>query len=237
MSKLVNPFTRALLRSPVHDLLSDRIVLLSLRGNRSGRRLSIPVNYLLDDEDVLTILSLRRRAWWRNLRGGAPLTALLAGRERQGRGSLPATDTPEVADQLRRMYAAAGHPISEPRAAGLAPEPGARPRRTRPACHRSERGSARPPALAPLDRDGHGGRDDRLRAPRHGRGPGHGARAVEGALCGRAAAGGARRGSGAGAGPGIGGAPGAPGCALAGLDTGDSCGGRSARGPWRCCRR
>jgi hypothetical protein len=80
------------------------------------------VNYLVDDDDVLTILSLRRRAWWRNLRGGAPLTALLAGRERQGRGSLPATDTTEAADQLRRLYAAAGHPISHSRAAALAPE-------------------------------------------------------------------------------------------------------------------
>ena len=87
MNRGVNRVTVALLRSPVHRLVSGSTLLLSLTGRRSGRALQIPVSYKTDGDGLL-ITSLRRRLWWRNLRGGAAVRVLLAGEERTGHATV-----------------------------------------------------------------------------------------------------------------------------------------------------
>jgi hypothetical protein len=119
MRWLVNPIVRRLLRSPVHDLLGASTVLVGFRGRRSGRRLTTPANALSDGDD-LTLTSLRRRAWWRNLRGGARVTITVGGRERPGRAEVPEPEPGEVAATMARLYEQAGHPISPERARELA---------------------------------------------------------------------------------------------------------------------
>jgi hypothetical protein len=101
--RFVHPLVRKLLRSRLHDLLSARVALVCVRRPRSGRSLSTPVNYL-HQGDSLTIVSLARSTWWRNLRGSAPVTAVLEGRERNGWGEAVETTPAELAGQIRRLY-------------------------------------------------------------------------------------------------------------------------------------
>ncbi len=63
-----NAFVRRLLQSPFHRLLSGNVVLLSVIGRKSGRTYLVPVNYKLMPGGI-SVLTYRRRLWWRNLWG------------------------------------------------------------------------------------------------------------------------------------------------------------------------
>lgn len=82
---LYNPFVVALLRSPLHGIMSGSTMLITYRGRRSGNEHTTPVNYIRDG-DTLLVVSSRDHAWWKNLRGGAPVTVRVGGRELSGVG-------------------------------------------------------------------------------------------------------------------------------------------------------
>lgn len=79
-----NRLMSALLRSPLHGLISASIMLITVTGRRSGSAYAVPVNYVRDD-GTLIVMTQADRTWWRNLRGGAPVTVRLRGREYQAR--------------------------------------------------------------------------------------------------------------------------------------------------------
>lgn len=74
----MNRAVSALLRSPLHRLLSGRVLLISFAGRTSGRRFTTPVTYTRLDDGRLAFFS--NGIWWKNLAGGAPVTLLLQGR-------------------------------------------------------------------------------------------------------------------------------------------------------------
>jgi deazaflavin-dependent oxidoreductase (nitroreductase family) len=82
-----NPMTVWLLKSPLHGFISKGVMLVSVTGRKSGRTISTPTNYLRDG-NVLWVISWRERSWWRNLRGGAKVRVLLAGKSVEGRGQV-----------------------------------------------------------------------------------------------------------------------------------------------------
>ena len=75
-----NIFMKAIIASPLHPLLGSGFAVITVAGRRTGRPISTPVN-VVKDGDALTVVSLRRRTWWRNLRGGRAATLRLAGRQ------------------------------------------------------------------------------------------------------------------------------------------------------------
>jgi F420H(2)-dependent quinone reductase len=76
-----NPIVTAILRSPLHQLLSRRVVLITVVGRRTGRRYIIPVGYVRQDGTLDVLVADRDlKVWWRNLVGGAPVELLLDGR-------------------------------------------------------------------------------------------------------------------------------------------------------------
>jgi deazaflavin-dependent oxidoreductase (nitroreductase family) len=107
LARLGNPIFTALLRSPLHGIVDSGMMLISVTGRRSGRTYTTPVNYLLDG-DQLTIVSLRERTWWRNLRDGAEVGLHLRGTPRRGRASVTedeASVAAALAGYLRRVPA------------------------------------------------------------------------------------------------------------------------------------
>src|SRR5215212_4045089 len=86
--RAVNRAPALLLRSPLHGVLSDGVLLLSFTGRKSGRRYTTPSNYLLDEAAGDTVLLTTDSPWWRNLRGGAPIALRLRGRELAGRAEV-----------------------------------------------------------------------------------------------------------------------------------------------------
>jgi deazaflavin-dependent oxidoreductase (nitroreductase family) len=79
-----NGIIKWLLRSPFHRFISSSMMLITYTGLKSGKQYTVPVNYLrLENDDSVTFLitSLRSRTWWRNLRGGAPVTIRVQGKD------------------------------------------------------------------------------------------------------------------------------------------------------------
>jgi hypothetical protein len=93
-----NPLLIAILRSPLHPLLSGNMLVITYTGRKSGRVYRTPVNYVRDGERWLTS-SYRSRTWWRNLRGGVPVSLRVQGREVQATG-LAIEDETLVAENL-----------------------------------------------------------------------------------------------------------------------------------------
>ncbi len=77
-----NGIMSAVLRSPLHGMLGDTM-LLTVTGRKSGKRYTTPVGFYRDG-DVLWIMSSRDRTWWRNLCGGACVRMHLHGRDIEG---------------------------------------------------------------------------------------------------------------------------------------------------------
>jgi deazaflavin-dependent oxidoreductase (nitroreductase family) len=83
--KLYNPIVSWLLRSSLHGLMSNSTMLITFAGRKSGKIYTTPVNYVRDDQTLL-VVSPTDRLWWRNLRGGAPVTVRVRGQTLQGVG-------------------------------------------------------------------------------------------------------------------------------------------------------
>lgn len=77
----------AILRSPLHRLLNRNLMLITVTGRKSRPTYIVSVSYQRQ-ADVVRVVSERRDRWWRNLRGGAPVTLQLQGREVKGQASM-----------------------------------------------------------------------------------------------------------------------------------------------------
>ena len=120
-----NPIMTWFLRSPFHGVISRGVMLITVTGRKSGKTISTPTNYLRDG-DTLWVISWRERTWWRNLRGGAQVRVLLAGRGVEGRGQVIEEEkalaqslsayyqkVPQYAKYAKIGLDAAGQPIRE----------------------------------------------------------------------------------------------------------------------------
>ena len=106
--RFFNPVIRPVLRSRLHALLSQKIFLLTYSGRRSGRRYTLPVGYLRDGDALLVVSQHSElKQWWRNLRGGAPVTVVLRGHPVSGRADV-IEEPAAVAAEVERLIARLG---------------------------------------------------------------------------------------------------------------------------------
>jgi len=66
-TKPLNWVPAFVLRSPLHPLLSSKMLLLEFAGRRSGRSYATPVNY---HQDGSTVLITTDSPWFKNFTGG-----------------------------------------------------------------------------------------------------------------------------------------------------------------------
>jgi deazaflavin-dependent oxidoreductase (nitroreductase family) len=78
--KIYTPIVKSILRSPLHGLLSKHTLLITFTGQKSGKAYTTPVGYIRNG-DGITVFSRRHSTWWRNLRGGAPVTVRVKGQD------------------------------------------------------------------------------------------------------------------------------------------------------------
>ena len=71
-----NDFMSWVLRSPLHGMLSSSMLLITVKGRKTGKEYTLPVNYYRQNGN-LWVLTNRDRTWWRNLQGGAEVSLLL----------------------------------------------------------------------------------------------------------------------------------------------------------------
>lgn len=103
--RLVNPVVKAVLRSPLHRLLSRNLMLLGVTGRRTGRSYTVPVGrHQLDDGTFVLSASGN---WRHNLRGGADVRVTLDGRSRAAHASLE-EDPERATEALKGMLERVG---------------------------------------------------------------------------------------------------------------------------------
>lgn len=91
-----------LLRSPLHFFVSKRTMLIYVKGRKSGKVYTTPVDYGRNNDEVYAITSMKY-AWWKNLRGGDDVDLLIQGKRLTGEAQVT-DDSQIVLDTLRKMY-------------------------------------------------------------------------------------------------------------------------------------
>lgn len=99
-----NFFMRAIILSPFHALLGGRFGVITVSGRKSGKRISTPINVMLEGGSY-TVVSMRSRIWWRNLKGDALAHLHVSGKDIPVRAQI-LEDVAEVADGLARYFTA-----------------------------------------------------------------------------------------------------------------------------------
>jgi deazaflavin-dependent oxidoreductase (nitroreductase family) len=101
-----NSVVLTILRSPVHRLLSGMAIELQYTGRRSGRRFSVPVQYVQDGGRLVIVpQDADTKTWWRNFRTAQPVTVRLKGRLYDGTARVVRPEDPEWQDD-QRLYVA-----------------------------------------------------------------------------------------------------------------------------------
>lgn len=96
--KIGNGTITFLLRTPFHKLVSRNTMLVTVKGRKSGKLYTTPVNYIQDHEDIY-VTSQKDRTWWKNLRNGAEAVLRLRGQDVKAAGEV-VEDEPGVSAQL-----------------------------------------------------------------------------------------------------------------------------------------
>ena len=89
-----------LLRSSRHGMVSDRYMLLTFTGRKTGRTFTTPITYQRVDDRVFVVTS-ENFGWWKNLRGGAEVEVLI--RQQTYRGLATASLEPERIAEARNI--------------------------------------------------------------------------------------------------------------------------------------
>ena len=119
--RVLNPLFRLLLRSPWHGKLSQRLLLLTFTGRKSGRRYTTPVGYVQIGD---TVLMATQSGWQKNL-AGAHVSLRLRGRQHTGTAEVIA-DEAGMIECYRAMLPQAPHYAQ---VVGLRLDPDGRPNR------------------------------------------------------------------------------------------------------------
>lgn len=75
-----NNFMAWILRSPFHGMLSKGMMLITVTGRKTGKKITTPIGYYEDGGYLWTVTS-RDRTWWKNLQGGAEVLLHFKGKD------------------------------------------------------------------------------------------------------------------------------------------------------------
>jgi hypothetical protein len=97
MIRIANPIFGWILRSPLHGLVDEQLMLLHFRGRKTGRAYTVVVGH----RDIDGQPSILTNSGWRvNFRGGAPVDVTLKGERRSGQAEIV-----EYPEEVARVYA------------------------------------------------------------------------------------------------------------------------------------
>ena len=99
MNKIVNPLVLLILRSPLHKLMSDTLLIITCYGHKTGREYSLPVQYAQAGNTIYIVPgNPQQKTWWRNLKEAAPVRLALRGQTLAGNAVVlkPGTDAEAI---------------------------------------------------------------------------------------------------------------------------------------------
>ena len=99
----VNKMMMWILRSPLHGMVSKKIMLITMTGRKSGKTYTLPVSYVRDGDLVLCSTDRAERSWWKNLRGGADVALRLRGKDVSGHATAIYENQEAIANGIGTM--------------------------------------------------------------------------------------------------------------------------------------
>jgi deazaflavin-dependent oxidoreductase (nitroreductase family) len=99
---LGNFFVKTLIQSPLHPLLGKSFAVITVTGRKTGNPITIPIN-TISIEGVQTVISMRSRTWWRNLREGRVGQLRQAGKQFPVRAEVVESPV-EIATWLKKYF-------------------------------------------------------------------------------------------------------------------------------------
>ena len=93
----VNNAMKSVLRSPVHGMVSKKILLITFTGCKSGKTYTTPVCYSQEGDQVYIFTHAK---WWKNLCNCTSVTLCLRCREIQGVPEPVVDDKQDIASKL-----------------------------------------------------------------------------------------------------------------------------------------
>jgi len=101
MKEIVNPLVCLILRSPLHKLMSDTLLLITYRGRKTGMKYTLPVQYVQTGNSVYILPGMpEQKTWWRNLKEAAPVQLTLRSQTLVGNAIVLKPDTDAEAIRL-----------------------------------------------------------------------------------------------------------------------------------------
>ena len=98
MNKIVNPLVDLILRSRLHKLVSNTLLLITYCGRKTGREYRLPVQYAQAGDAIYIVPAMpEEKTWWRNLKKAAPVQLTLRGQSVAGNAKVLKPDTNEDA--------------------------------------------------------------------------------------------------------------------------------------------
>ncbi len=94
---IVNSTMKFILRSPMHGMVSNSILLITFTGRKSGKTYSTPVSYSQHGDQVVVFTHATRD---QNQRSGTPVTMRIRGRDHPGLPEPVAEDKQAIAAGL-----------------------------------------------------------------------------------------------------------------------------------------
>ena len=101
--RILNPVMKTVLNSPLHRLVSDKIMVLTFTGIKSGKEYSTPVSYFMDDG---TVYCFTHGRWWKNVAAGANVKLRIQGEDRVGFANAETEDVAQISTALNKMLIA-----------------------------------------------------------------------------------------------------------------------------------
>ena len=85
--RVANPVMLPMLRADHPTRLGRSLMLLTVRGARTGREFTLPVQYVREHDTIWVLPGhAERKSWWRNLRSDAPVRVHVEGVDAVGTG-------------------------------------------------------------------------------------------------------------------------------------------------------
>ncbi len=97
----LNPLLIAILKSPLHSMVSRSLMMITFTGKKTGKQYATPVSYVREGDMVYCFA---HSPWRRNLRGGARVSLRLRGRELKGMAEPISEDAGLIAEGLRKFF-------------------------------------------------------------------------------------------------------------------------------------
>ncbi len=80
MAGFGNRMAMAVLRSPLHRVMSGSLMVMSYEGRRSGRRYELPLQYVGSGDELAVLAGKARdKTWWRNFTDAAQVDVVIRG--------------------------------------------------------------------------------------------------------------------------------------------------------------